>query len=474
MLLTTIFCLRMTDAVRPGTPGRASKHPHLRTFSLLWLTLCACGLPTHDVFAAETLRHAISAALERFPEIQAAEYRRDVARAQVGQARAELLPSVAGSFGEGREKSRNVTTRLIGNDVTLTRHEAEISISQLLFDGGAASGQVKRFNARMEGAEFNIVGTIEDVALRTGQAFLDVGRLREQLGIARDNIGVHQKTLSDVNALADAGRGRRADVVQAEARLALAASSAEQLAGQLAQAEDSFRHLVGRPPGALAPASTDTELPSEPTQAVSQALAVHPSIKGAKKEIEAGQYDRESARARMTVPRVTLEAGASRNRDIDGIAGPSHDQYAMLRLRYNFFRGFGDSERVRESEARIDEALATLSRVRLDVERDVRQAWSGLASERRRLPQLAQYARASADVAEAYRLQFQLGQRSLLDVLNAENERYNAVSNYIAARATVTSSELRLLSAQGRLVEALGLSSGAPMPPASAGSTSKN
>jgi len=112
--------------------------------------------------------------------------------------------------------------------------------------------------------------------------------------------------------------------------------------------------------------------------------------------------------------------------------------------------------------------------VRIDVERDVRQAWSGLASERQRLPQLAQYARASADVAEAYRLQFQLGQRSLLDVLNAENERYNAVSNYIAARAVVTSSELRLLSTQGRLVDALGLSSGAPMQPAAAGSTPKN
>jgi adhesin transport system outer membrane protein len=263
-------------------------------------------------------------------------------------------------------------------------------------------------------------------------------------------------------------------VVQAEARLALAASSAEQLAGQLAQAEDSFRHLVGRLPGTLAAASTDAELPSEPAQAVSQALAVHPTIKGAEKEIEAAQYDRESARARMTVPRVTLEAGASRNRDIDGIAGPSHDQFAMLRLRYNFFRGFGDTERVRESEARIEEALATLRRVRIDVERDVRQAWSGLASERQRLPQLAQYARASADVAEAYRLQFQLGQRSLLDVLNAENERYNAVSNYIAARAVVTSSELRLLSTQGRLVDALGLSSGAPMPPAAAGSTPKN
>ena len=132
----------------------------------------------------------------------------------------------------------------------------------------------------------------------------------------------------------------------------------------------------------------------------------------------------------------------------------------MLRLRYNFFRGFGDSARVRETDARIDEALSTLARVRVDVERDVRLAWDALVSDRQRLPQLEQYARASADVAEAYRLQFQLGQRSLLDVLNAENERFNAVSTYIAARAAATTNELRLLASQGRLVEALGVGAG--------------
>jgi adhesin transport system outer membrane protein len=129
----------------------------------------------------------------------------------------------------------------------------------------------------------------------------------------------------------------------------------------------------------------------------------------------------------------------------------------MLRLRYNLFRGFGDSARLVETDARIAEALATLARVRVDVERDVRLAWDALMADRQRLPQLEQYAKASADVAEAYRLQFQLGQRSLLDVLNAENERYNAISTFVAARATVATNELRLLASQGRLVEALGI-----------------
>jgi adhesin transport system outer membrane protein len=409
--------------------------------------------------AAETLQQAVAAAMRRFPEIQAAQHRQEAARAQVGQARAELLPAVSGTLGAGRERSRNASTQVLGEQATLSRTEAELTLSQLLFDGGAATGQLRRFSARAQGAEFNVVGTMQDVALRAGQAFVDVQRLREQLGIARENIRTHEKTLADVTLLADSGRGRRADVTQAEARRALAASSADQLAGQLAQAEDSFRHFMGRPPGALAaPPTFQTELPPRVDDAIGQAIAMHPVVKAAEKELDAAQHDRASARARLVIPRVTVEAGLTRNRDVSGIPGQSNDQFAMLRLRYNLFRGFGESERVRETEARIDEAIAELARIRGEVERDIRQAWDALGSDRIRLPQLAQYARASADVAEAYRLQFQLGQRSLLDVLNAENERYNAVSSYIAGRAVIATDELRLLASQGRLIEALGLS----------------
>lgn len=397
--------------------------------------------------------------MKRFPEIEAARHRTEAARAQAGQARAELLPSVNGSLGVGRERSQNVSTRTApGDEVTLRRSEAELSVTQLLFDGGAASGQVRRFAARAEGAELIMIGTAEEVAFRASQAFVEVRRLRQQLSIARENIAIHERTLSDVTALADAGRGRRADVIQAEARRSLASSSAEQLAGQLAQAESAFRYLVGRPPGELAaPPALDGRIPARVDEAVREALAEDPTVKAAQKEVEAAQHDRESARARLAMPRVTLEAGASRNRDIDGIAGPNQDRYAMLRLRYNFFRGFGESERVRETEARVQEALAELARARNEVERDVRQAWHALASDRFRLPQLAQYARASTDVAEAYRLQFQLGLRSLLDVLNAENERFNAVGTLTAGRAALALDELRLLASQGRLLEVLGV-----------------
>lgn len=412
----------------------------------------------------------MSRALSHFPEIQAAAARREATSAQAGQARAEFFPSLNVALGQGRETSRNISTRALGGDVTLTRQEGDISVSQLLFDGGAAGGQVRRFGALTEGAAFSVTDAAETVGLRAGQTFVDVLRLREQLGVARENVAIHEKTLGDVSALADAGRGRRADVTQAEARRALAVSAVEQLVGQLNQSESAYRYLTGRIPEALdAPPELASKLPVTPDQAVATALGSHPAVRAAEKDLEASQFDRESARARLAVPRVTIEAGSSRNRDIDGIAGPNQDHYAMLRLRYNLFRGFGDSERVRETEARIDEAFAQLGRVRNEIERDVRQAWQALAADRSRLPQLEAYARASADVAEAYRLQFQLGQRSLLDVLNAENERFNATSNYLAGRSAVSAGEIRLLASVGRLLESLGV----PLPQQAAARSSQ-
>ena len=98
--------------------------------------------------SAETLGQAVARAMEHFPEIRGALSREAAAAAQTGQARSELLPSVNLTFGEGREQSRNPGTRFLPDDPTLTRREFDVSGSQLIYDGGAAGGQVRRFGAR--------------------------------------------------------------------------------------------------------------------------------------------------------------------------------------------------------------------------------------------------------------------------------------------------------------------------------------
>lgn len=423
------------------------------SFVLLAVVLAAAAFP---VRSADTLPGAVAQAVAYFPDLRTATARVVAAEAQAGQAYADWLPTVSASIGEGRETSSNASTRALNNDITLTRAEREVTVSQLVYDGGAASGQIQRYRARTAGAGYNVRNAAEQLGARTAQAYTDVVRLREQLAIARENVNTHRNTLADVTLLADAGRGRRADVMQAEARLALAVATVEQLEGQLRQAEAAYRYFTGRRPADLMPpASLAPALPAQIDAAIDAMLEEHPAVQAARKEVEAAQFDRDSARARRNAPRVAIEGGASRNRDMDGVRGENADRYAMLRMRYALFRGNGDDERVREAQARVDEALAELARVRNDTTRDLRQAWDTLIADRQRLPQLERYAQASADVAEAYRLQFQLGQRTLLDVLNAENERYGARGNLVAGRAAVWAGEARVLAGLGRLLDTL-------------------
>jgi adhesin transport system outer membrane protein len=395
--------------------------------------------------------------LLRFPDFRTTLATRRAADEQVAQARGGLLPQVDVALGGGREESDNSFTRPLRANPILTRQEASITASQLIFDGGAVTGQVRRFSQRADAAGFQVANAAESVALRVAQAYLEVMRLRSQVAFGEENVAVHDRTMRQVELLADRGAGRRSDAQQAAARLALAQATLSQLRGQLLQAESGYRHLVGHAPGAMRKPEAGLILPTNIDTAVEGAVASHPAVLAAERELAAAQADRDSARARGFVPRVDLEVGGTKNRDIDGVVGPNEDRFAMLRLRTNLFRGGTDLARVREAQARIDEAIAGLQRARNDIERDLRQAWEGLVASRERMPALESHAGVSVQVVQAYRQQFAIGQRSLLDVLNAENELYTARGNALNGLLGVSADEMRVLATMGKLVVALGI-----------------
>lgn len=419
------------------------------------LLLVCLLVGVHAPARAETLAEAVASALERFPDFRAVLASRRAAEELVGQARGGLLPSVDVTLGGGAEVSDNASTR--PGDASLTRREADINVSQLLFDGGQTSGQVRRFAQRAEGAAFQVANAAENVAARVGLAYLEVMRARGQVALAEENVATHERTRRQVELLADRGAGRRSDAQQAAARLALAQGQLTQLRGQLSQAEQGYRHLVGQAPGALRkPDGIGERVPADLERALAESLAGHPAVLAAERELNAALAERESARGRMA-PRITLEAGASRNRDIDGVRGPNEDRYLMLRMRTNLYRGGSDDARVREAEARVDEARANVGRSRNDAQRDILQAREALLAERARLPDLERHAEISVQVVQAYRSQFSIGQRSLLDVLNAESELFTARGNALNGFLGVAAAEMRLLAAMGRLTAALGV-----------------
>lgn len=411
----------------------------------------------HPQACAESMSEAVGAALTRFPDFRAAQASRRAAAERVEQARAPFFPSADVALGSGRENTDNPGTRAQGQDVYLNRRESEITLSQLVFDSGASWYALRGSEERADGALYQVANTAEAVAQRAALAYLEVLRLRGQVALAAENVAAHERTVRQVETLVERGAGRRSDLQQAAGRLALAQNTLTQVSGQLHQGEAAYRHVVGQSPGALArPDTLRARLPDDIERVIQETLAAHPAVLAAEREHNAAQAERDAARGRLG-PRVSVEAGHIRNKDVDGVRGLNEERYLMLRLRSNLFRGFGDLARSREAQARVDESGANLSRARNDVERDLRQAWLGLAASRGRLPELQRHAEISAEVVAAYRAQFGIGQRSLLDVLNSESELYNARSNALNGELAVTSDEVRVLAAVGILVNTLGL-----------------
>src|SRR5438552_12557290 len=237
----------------------------------------------------ETLAEAVEHALLRFTDFRATLATRRAADEQLAQARGGLYPQVDVALGRGREESENSLTRPFGFNPILTRQEASITASQLIFDGGAVTGQVRRFSQRADGAGFQVASAAESVALRVAQAYLEVMRLRSHVAFGEENVAVHDRTLRQVELLADRGAGRRSDAQQAAARLALAQATLSQLRGQLAQAESAYRHLVGHAPGAMRKPEGGAVMPTNIETAVENVLTSHPAVLAAERELTAAQ-----------------------------------------------------------------------------------------------------------------------------------------------------------------------------------------
>jgi outer membrane protein, adhesin transport system len=170
---------------------------------------------------AETLADTVERAIRTFPDMRAAEANRRALEETLPQARSQLLPSLDGSLGRGREWSDNSVTRAQGGEAKLTRNEAQVTVSQLLYDGGAALSQLRRQRARSQAAAEQVATLGEALGQRAAEVFFEVLRLQALIAIAQQNLAVHRRTFEQVTIRTEKGVGRRSDDRQAEARLAL-------------------------------------------------------------------------------------------------------------------------------------------------------------------------------------------------------------------------------------------------------------
>lgn len=412
--------------------------------------------------AAETLQSVIQEALTNNPQVQANINQQKSRQQELEQARAGYLPNIDLTAGYGREESQNPSTRATGNNSqTKTRSEAAVTLRQMVFDGFATSSEVNRQTARVNSAGFTITSVSENTALRATEVYLQLLRRDELLKLAEDNLQAHQRTYDQIASRSRSGVGRKVDLDQVEGRRALAQSNVIAEKGNFLDAQSNFLRVVGRlPQGDLTRPELDkAKLPANISQAVDNALNSHPTLKSALADVEAAKAQQEAARSPF-FPRLDIELGAAANNDLDGQEGTNEEAFAMLRLRYNLFSGGSDSARKLQTAHLLNEAREIRNNTRRQVIESVRLSWNAFDAANMRLTYLDTYVKSTRQTRDAYAKQFNIGQRTLLDLLDSENEYFESQRAFTNAQYDRLFASYRILNGMGQLLEYFQLAAG--------------
>src|SRR5690606_9325804 len=411
-----------------------------------------------DLAHATTIEESIQAALETNPEVGVVAADREAIEQELRQARALYLPSIdlRGAAGPEYTDSPQTRNRVNEDDTeTLLRLESQLTLTQMLFDGFETQSEVQRQIARIDSASYRVQEAAEFIALDAVEAHLDVLRNQALVELARENVEQHRRILGQVRQLADRGAGSIGDVRQAEARLAEAQSSFALAEGNLRDAEAVYLAVVGTPPTDLEEGMAPVfALPESPDASAAVASVSSPTVQLANADVDVAQAELRGARAGY-YPNLDLELGAAAGDNLDGLEGRDVSAQALLVLRYNLFRGGGDIAREREAFLRVKEARQNLRVAQRNAGQEARTAYHALITARARLDALRDGVEAQRATRDIYAQQFDLGQRGLLDLLDAENELFVSRSNLVTATYTEMFAVYRVLAVIGAMLDTL-------------------
>jgi adhesin transport system outer membrane protein len=401
-----------------------------------------------------TLKEVAQKVVLTNPEVLAKWHAFKAAGGDVDVARAGFFPRVDYTAGAGREslKQPGVPER------DYNRSGYALTLNQMLYDGFATSNDVKRLDKARLTRYFELLDAAEGAALEAARAYYDVIRYRQLTLLAEANYIEHRSSYELLLRRAQSGAGRRVDVEHAAGRLALAELNLNTETANLHDVMARYLRLVGEqaPPVMFGPARLERGYPASEPDALKLAFKQNPALRAAVENVEAAQHELELRRSAFH-PRLDLRLRNDRAENVDGVMGSRNNNIAELVLNYNLFNGGADVARQTVFAERKNQALD----LRDKACRDIRQTLSIAYNEVKRL----QAQRSSIDLQvtaiektrDAYKAQFNIGQRSLLDLLDTENELLTARRTAVNADVDIDQAYLRTQAGMGRLLEFLGL-----------------
>lgn len=444
------------------SPGIGKRRVWSRVRVIAGRAVLCCGvLMASPALCGEDLRTAIRTALETNPEVGIVLEGQRAVQYELKQAEGGYLPEVdlRVAAGPGLTNTRITRDRIKdpgeGDTIVLGEFESSLIVSQPLFDGFESYYEIRRSRARLVSASRRIRETADAVALEAVKVYLDAQRQTELTALARENVTRHERMLDLVERKAAGGAATIADIQQARSRLAAAETTVTQAHTRLRDAIASYARIVGEDPrGLTRPVLPLWALPASEEDAIALALDNNTTVTVLRADEDAARMAYEVTQAPF-YPKVDLQLRGNYDENLEGTVGADYEGSAKVVMTYNLFRGFEDKNARLESKARIAEARQRLNRAVRLTEEEVRLSWNSLTSAQERVAAQTREVAANDRVRQTYRQQFDLGGRSLLELLDSENELFLARATLISSEFAEMFAVFRILSATGTLLSAL-------------------
>jgi len=397
--------------------------------------------------SAETLTEALSMAYMNNPELQAQRAALRATDENVPQAKSGYRPSLQGQGSISKSRQRNFFT---GGQTTLTPRRFSLTLNQPVFQGFSTVNSVRQAKSEVMAGRAELTSVEQDTLLSAVTTYMNVLRDQAVLELNDNQVQVLRRQLEATQNRFEVGEVTRTDVAQAEARLAGAIADRTTAEAQLTASRTSYRRIMGQMPGTLEEPPALPQLPQSEQAALDLAVDNNPTLKAALRREEAAQYAADAASGEL-LPQVSLQASYSRNVETFTPGSDTRSKEIMAQVTIPFFQGGSTYSRIRQAKQRRSQRQLEIVATRRQLTEQVRNAWVQLQSARSTIEASQAQVDASEVALEGVRQEAQVGTRTTLDVLDAEQEFLNARVQLVRAERDEYVAGYTLLAAVGGL-----------------------
>ncbi len=415
--------------------------------------LIASSLAT--LLNAQTLQTTVEEVLATNPIIQERLKNYNLTKEDITSAKSGYYPKLDLSLGVGYEDSHITTKqRNLPKDIKnehLSVYQNSLTYTQNLFKGFETTHQVAEQEHRTVSSAYSYIEKVNDTSFEMVNTYLLVMKNKELLETARENVEINEEIFTKVQKLYDAGLTTLSEVNKIESSLSLAKSNFVVQENTLMDVNFNMQRVLGRYLDVedMTRPVLHVELPNTIEEAAQYSMKNNPSLLVSKYNIKLAQSTYQEKKSPF-YPQVDIEVSQNMNKNLSGIEGTNDRFRAMAYVKYNFFNGFADQAELQKSVSTIHKEVELKNSLRRQVIEGLNLSWAANKKLDQQLAHLKDYKKFSFKTLSLYSKEYDLGRRSLLDLLSAQND-------FIGAKSQIINNEYSMLFAKYRILDAMGI-----------------